>query len=515
MRRAKILQNTNQDGQKETHHTEGDNGFKGYIKSIHGQIVLIEHKGNPIPKLHEVLTTPETRNVKMEVYAHVDQYLMYCLSLTPVDNLTRGTELISTGKPITVPVGKELLGRVINLTGDPLDGLGELKSIKERSIYTDTLSYEGVTSDNTLLETGIKQIDFFTPFLRGGKIGMIGGAGVGKTILLTEIIRNLLSTHEGIAIFAGIGERIREGHELHLSLKNSGVLNKTALIFGQMNENAVVRFLTAWSATSLAEYFRDEEKKDVLFFVDNVYRFIQAGSELSTLIEQIPSELGYQPTLETEIASFESRLSSTKDAFITSVQNIYVPADEISDPGVKAIMAYLDASVVLSRNRASLGMYPPIDIFLSSSNSLSRKILGTKHFEVASEALQLLNEYERLSRIVAVIGEQELSVDNQTIFKRGKLLLYYMTQPFFVTENQTGRKGVYVKRADVISDVTTLLEGKYDATPPDHLLYIGTIKESASAKITIQQMTNDKKATNNENTISPQQAKKSSTSKDK
>ena len=264
----------------------------------------------------------------------------------------------------------------MDLFGRPLDGKDEIQTEKKRSIYTKSLSYQALAEERTVLETGIKHIDFFTPFVRGGKMGMIGGAGVGKTVLLTEILRNILNAHKGVAVFAGIGERIREGHELYNALNSSGVLDKTALVFAQMNTNAAVRFRSAWSATSLAEHFRDEEKQDVLFFVDNVYRFVQAGSELSTLMEQIPSELGYQATLESEIASFQRRLASTNDAYITSVQNVYVPADEMSDPGVKAIMSYLDSSVVLSRSKAALGQYPPIDTTRSSSTNLNRETLS-------------------------------------------------------------------------------------------------------------------------------------------
>lgn len=455
----------------------------GTISEISGQIVLVTHDGSVHPHVGEILSpTGLSHPIPLEVYAFRDETSLYALCLGNNDLLVRGMQVTGSGKSLQLPVGEQLLGRVIDMFGSPLDGGEPLRTQTVQSIYTDTLNFKETITDTSILETGIKQIDFFTPFIRGGKMGMIGGAGVGKTILLTEILKNILSVHEGVAVFAGIGERIREGHELYHSLKESDVLKKTALIFGQMNENAAIRFRTAWSATTLAQYFRDVAHQDVLFFVDNVYRFIQAGSELSTLIQQIPSEMGYQPTLETDVGTFQSRLSSTKQGFITSVQNIYVPADQIDDPGVKAIMGYLDSSVVLSRSRAALNLYPPIDPFLSSSTNLNRSTIGDEHFEVVTQTKQLLTEFERVSRIVAIIGEQELTAENQVMFKRGKLIQNYLTQPFSVTEQQTGKKGVRVARATTVKDIAAILQGALDNVPLENVLYIGSLEEANIVK---------------------------------
>lgn len=453
--------------------------FSGRVRAVRGQIVEVEYdEAKNLPDFFDILTSPENPDVKMEMYAYTENNNLYCLSLSGRHLLYRDMPVISTGKPLTIPVGKSILGRVINLYGQPQDNLGPLSNVQNFPIYAQKLKMETVEVSDQLLETGIKQIDFFTPFTKGGKIGFVGGAGVGKTVLMTELLRNITFKHEGVSVFAGIGERIREGHELVESLKQSQVLSRVALIFGQMNENSIIRFRIAWAGATIAEYFRDVEKKDVLFFVDNTYRFIQAGSEVSALLGAIPSELGYQATMETEISNFENRLVGSKSGSITSIQTVYVPADELSDVGVAAIISHLDAVVILSRTIASRGYYPPVDPLLSSSRTLNRKVIGDNHYDIVTKAIEILQNNQRLSRIVAIVGEAELSPYDQLIYQRAKKLINYMTQPFFTTQNQTGKRGTFVPREKTISDVQKILTGDLDHLPAEKLLYIGSLAEA-------------------------------------
>jgi F-type H+-transporting ATPase subunit beta len=372
------------------------------------------------------------------------------------------------------------LVRFFNIYGDPQDNKGDITGAEMIPIYAKSPNISGVEITQEVLETGIKTIDFFTPFVKGGKIGFVGGAGVGKTVLMTELLRNITFKHQGVAVFAGIGERIREGHELMKSLEESKVISRVAMLFGQMNENAIIRFRVAWAATTLAEYYRDVVKKDVLFFADNVYRFIQAGSEVSAVLGAIPSELGYQATLEAEISNFENRLVGTKDGSITSVQTVYVPADELSDVGVAAIISHLDAVVILNRNIASRGFYPPVDALMSSASTLNKNVVGNEHYETATKALEVLHNHQRLSRIVAIVGEAELSPYDQQIFHRAKKLINYMTQPFYTTQSQTGKKGAIVAKSETIKDVQHILSGELDTIQPEKFMYIGSL---ADAKI--------------------------------
>lgn len=451
--------------------------FAGRVRSVRGQIVEVAYdETEGLPKFYDILTSPENTKLRLEVYAYSDDDSLFCLSLTKRSELYRNMPIISTGAPLQVIAGKSVMGRVFNLFGEPVDNKGPIKDPVYKSIYHDkSIPIEVITSQE-ILESGIKQIDFLTPFVKGGRIGFVGGAGVGKTVLMTELLHNITYKHEGMSIFAGIGERIREGHELMKELEASKVIDRVALIFGQMNENAIIRFRIAWAASSLAEYFRDVEKKDVLFFADNVYRFIQAGAEVSAVLGSIPSELGYQATLETEISNFENRLVSTTSAGITSVQTVYVPADELSDVGVSAILSHLDAQVILSRDRASRGFYPPIDALASTSSTLSKRVVGDEHYAVATRALELLNNHQRLSRIVAIVGEAELSPYDQLIYQRAKKLINYMTQPFFTTESQTGKKGEQVERMTTVHDVAAIMSGKVDAIPPEKFMYIGSLE---------------------------------------
>ncbi len=453
--------------------------FTGRVRAIRGQIVEVAFDQTAIlPNYFDILTSPASTQVKLEVYSFTDHNSLYALSLTKKKYLYRDMEIISTGQPLTVPIGSNILGRVMDIFGVPQDNKGPLGQVEWIPVYSKGKSVGAIKISPEIIETGIKVIDFFTPFLKGGKIGFVGGAGVGKTVLMTELLRNITYKHKGVGVFAGLGERIREGHELMISLESSHVIDRVALIFAQMNENSILRFRVAWSAVTLAEYFRDVMKKDVLFFADNVYRFIQAGAEVSSILGVIPSELGYQATLETEISNFENRLITTQNGSITSAQTVYVPADEISDVGVAAIISHLDGVIMLSRAIASRGLYPPVDTLLSSSSTLNKNIVGNLHYETTTKAIEILQNHQRLSRIVAIIGEAELSPYDQLIYERAKKLINYMTQPFFTTQAQTGRLGVEVAREKTIKDVSRIVSGEVDKVPEEKFLYIGSLEDA-------------------------------------
>ena len=450
----------------------------GIIIGIQGQIVEVEFKSNP-PKIHDILVLETDPNIKMETLRSSGRNSFYCLSLSLIDTLSRGLKIVNTNKPILVPVGEACLGRVMNIFGEPLDGKGEIKQSAYSPIYGGGLGYEQIVRHKEILETGIKAIDFFSPLIRGGKIGLFGGAGVGKTILLTEIIHNVvvLNKSKDVSVFAGVGERIREGQELYETLSTKGVLPSVSLILGTMGENPAIRFLTGLTAATLAENFRDSLKKDVLFFIDNVFRFAQAGNELAILMNTIPSEDGYQATLTSEMASFHERLISSKENSISSIEAIYVPNDDILDQGVQSIFPYLDSTVVLSRNIYQEGRLPALDILSSTSASLNPQIVGDSHHKAVIKALTLLKQATSLERIVSLVGESELSASDRLIYQRAKKLNNFMTQNFFVTENQTGKKGVYVKRETVVEDVNALLNGDYDTISDEKFSYIGSLKE--------------------------------------
>lgn len=453
------------------------NVVKGVLLSVTGQIAQVEIESQELPMINEVLTSPEDQSVYLEVY-YQSQKGVTCLILSNPNSLYRGMSVVGTGTDLRIPVGATLLGRVINLFGEPQDGQGPTKDGKLVSIYSKTPPLNTVRNRLEILETGIKAIDFLTPLLSGGKVGLVGGAGVGKTILITEIMHNITLKHSGVSVFAGVGERIREGQELYKRLSDADVLKSTAMILGQMNENAPIRFRVALAAASIAEYFRDEESKDVLLFIDNIFRFVQAGNEVSTLIGTVPSDQAYQATLQTEIASLQDRLVTTENGSITSIQAVYVPSDEITDAAVTAIMSFMDTVVVLSRSIAQLGIYPPLDITQSASSTTSRSLIGDEHYEVLLEFQKLLDQYNKLSHIVSIIGESELTPQDQLLYNRVKKVINYLTQPFFVTAIHTGRAGVYVDRQNAVSDIKTILSGKLDSTPADKLLYIGTLKEA-------------------------------------
>lgn len=457
----------------------------GRVRGVIGQIVRVDCDGEYRPALRELLVGDSEEEIFLEAYAYEDQYTLFCLLLSDVDKVPRNTRILSTGQQITIPVGEAVLGRVVDLYGRAIDGRGPVKSEELRPIYqprgakskgNDTIR------PSEVLETGIKTIDFFAPLLRGGKMALVGGAGVGKTTLQTEMLRNVVYKGKGVSVFAGIGERIREGHALWLSLEENDVLSRTGLVFAHISKNAAVRALTASAAATMVEYFRDEKKQDVLFFADNVFRFLQAGSELSTLLGELPSEFGYQPTLQSEIAQFENRLYSTKDAAVTSVQTVYVPADEFGNPAVSATMPHMDAIVILDRELTYEGRYPAVDPFRSMSLALSPRIVGQKHYETAIEAVEVLNQYKQLARIVSIVGEEELSAENQARYQRARKILNYMTQSFISTATETGRKGVTVARARVVDDVRAILDGELDAIPAENFLYIGDTESAGLRK---------------------------------
>lgn len=449
----------------------------GKVICVKGQVVDVQIISSNFPALFEVLTSPDDSTVRLEVF-HQSGDISSCLALSRPANLYRGMNMVGTGSQLTVPFGEAILGRIINLFGEAQDGRQPIPpSVGKIPIYSKTPPLNTVKGNFQILETGIKAMDFLSPFLKGGKIGFIGGAGVGKTILMTELIHNITVLHPGISVFAGVGERIREGQELYDRLVSSKVINNTVMVIGQMNENAAIRFRVALAATSVAEYFRDQQKKDVLFFVDNMFRFVQAGNEVATLLGTTPSEQAYQATMQTEVSSLEDRLISTENGSITSIQTVYVPSDELTDAGVNTIMSFLDTAVVLSRSIAQMGLYPPIDVTQTSSSTLSRNLIGDEHFQVLTNFQESLDRYNKLSHIVAIVGESELSPADQLLFSRMKKVTNYLTQPFFVTEGHTGRKGVYVPRNTTISDIKMILSGRLDHVPDEKLLYIGALKD--------------------------------------
>ncbi|MEK7550896.1 MAG: F0F1 ATP synthase subunit beta [Patescibacteria group bacterium] len=459
----------------------------GKIISVTGQVAEVEFEGE-LPEINEKLILKGDPQVSLYAFQSVGKNIFYCTILIGRRKLKQGSVVLGTGERLSIPVGNKFLGRVIDAFGSPIDGKGEIESNAKKEIFAATPEFKDVSSKNEIWETGIKVIDFFAPLVKGGKMGLFGGAGVGKTILLTEIMHNILESkgksqkskaRGAISIFAGVGERTREGQELYEELEKSGLLPSVALIFGQMGENASVRFLTAMSAATLAEYFRDEEKKDVLFFIDNVFRFAQAGSEISTLTKTIPSEDGYQPTLASEMALFHERVVSKNNEVISAIEAIYVPSDDLLDAGVQAIYPYLDSVITLSRDIYQEGRFAAVDILTTSSRVLSPKMVGEEHYKTVLEALSVLKSAQSLERMVALVGEGELSVENKRIYILAKIIKNYMTQPFFVAENQTGRNGEYVSLAKTVADVKDILSGKYKDKDPEEFLFIGGIADGS------------------------------------
>lgn len=451
----------------------------GKVIALLGQIVEVEFKTENTPRIHDILTLEDDPKVQMEVYTSANLNSYYCMLLSSSPSLSRGKKVINTNSAIKIPVGEATLGRAIDIFGKPIDGKAELSVDKVEPIFNEGVEFDNVIAPHELLETGIKAIDFFSPILKGGKVGLFGGAGVGKTTVLTEIIHNVVILHknESVSVFSGVGERIREGKELYETLEESGVLPSVALIFGQMAENPAVRFRTAFAGVTLAEHFRDKMGKNVLFFIDNVFRFAQAGYELATDMSTIPGEGGYQATLYTEMGQLHERLVSSEKGSITSIEAVYVPSDDITDNGVQAVFPYLDSNVVLSRDIYQEGRFPAMNLLASTSTALNPDTVGEKHYKTYIEAQSILKKANALERIVSLIGESELSAADQLIYRRYRLLQNYMTQNFFVMEQQSGHKGVYIKLDDTVKDVEAILAGNYDTVPPEKLLNIGLLSE--------------------------------------
>lgn len=448
--------------------------MQGSIVSILGPVVDVKFK--ELPSIKEALIVKnEEKEVVLEVQQYIGDNIVRTIALSSTDKLKRGDLVNSTKKSIQIPVGKEVLGRVISPLGKAIDGL-DLKVKEYRSIYNSPPKLSDLSTEVEIFETGIKVIDLLSPYVIGGKVGLFGGAGVGKTVLIMELINNI-AKNKGISVFTGIGERIREGHELWSEMKESGVLENTALVYGQMNESPGSRQKVGLSGLRIAEYFRDELNKDVLLFVDNVFRYVQAGSEVSALLGRVPSSSGYQPNLATEVSEFQERIASTKTASITSVQAIYVPADDITDPAPAAIFAHLDANSVLSRKIASLGIYPAIDPLESSSKILERGVVSDEHYTVAKQVLSMLQRYRDLQDIISVLGMDELSDSDKVVVNRARRLEKFLSQPFHVAEQFTGIKGRYVKLKDTIRSFKEIVNGHYDHIPEQNFLYIGSIDE--------------------------------------
>ncbi len=451
----------------------------GRIVSIKGTVVTVEFlDGKPFH--NEVLVLRENPNIKLEVYNLDTNGEANCLCLEGVENLYRGAQVLRTGETIKIPTGEQTLGRLLDVFGRPKDDLGELSSSEHASVYRDAPSYYEVASSKEILETGIKVIDFFTPFRKGGKVGLFGGAGVGKTVLLTELMYNVAAFHNGISVFGGVGERLREGQELYEIIREKNILGSVALIFAQMNENAAARFRVGFSALTLAESFRDGGK-DVLFFIDNFYRFVQAGNEISSLLNTIPSEDGYQATLSSDVGSFQERLVSTKEGSITSVQAVYVPADDLTDSGVQAVLPYFDSTVILSRQILADGRYPAVDILSSNSSLIDPGIIGYEHYDAYLEAQKLVKRYSDLDRLVGIVGESELSAGDRTLYHRARKLLNYLSQDLLVesTQDSAGRK--YIPVRETVKDVKEILSGRLDQVPDEKFSYIKSLDSGLRA----------------------------------
>jgi F-type H+-transporting ATPase subunit beta len=451
---------------------------KGTITQIVGPVVDITFKdGVPALKNALLITREDGSTLTLEVAQHLGFNDVRTVAMTSTDGLTRGMEVVDTGSYIQVPVGKEILGRMFDVTGVPIDQKGTVKTAKTYPIHRAAPTFDEQSTKAEVLETGIKVVDLICPFLKGGKVGLFGGAGVGKTVVIQELIRNIASEHGGYSIFAGVGERSREGNDLYREMEESGVLDKTVLVFGQMNEPPGARARVALSALSMAEYFRDEEKKDLLLFVDNIFRFTQAGSELSALLGRMPSAVGYQPTLATEMGQLQERVTSTKNGSITSVQAVYVPADDLTDPAPATTFSHLDSTVVLSRPLSELGIYPAVDPLDSSSTILQADIVGQDHYDVARGVQKVLQRYKDLQDIIAILGMDELSDEDKKTVARARRIQKFLSQPFFVAEQFTGAKGVYVKREDSVRSFKEILEGKHDHIPESAFYMQGSIDD--------------------------------------
>ncbi len=453
---------------------------KGTVKQVIGPVVDIEFPEVELPAIYNAVKIERENEptLVLEVQQHLGENVVRCVAMDSTDGLVRGTEAFDTGEPISVPVGPEVLGRLINVVGEPIDEAGPIKTKKRFPIHREAPSFEELNVETELLETGIKVIDLLEPYSKGGKTGLFGGAGVGKTVLIMELIRNIATEHGGISVFSGVGERTREGNDLWLEMKQSGVLSKTALVFGQMNEPPGARQRVGLTGLTIAEYFRDEEGRDVLLFIDNIFRFTQAGSEVSALLGRMPSAVGYQPTLATEMGELQERITSTKRGSITSVQAIYVPADDLTDPAPATTFGHLDATTVLSRQIAEMSIYPAVDPLDSTSRILDPRIVGEEHYYVAKSVQEILQKYKDLQDIIAILGMDELSDEDKIVVARARRIQRFLSQPFFVAEEFTGRPGKYVPLEETIRGFKGIIEGEYDDLPEQAFYMVGTIDEA-------------------------------------
>jgi F-type H+/Na+-transporting ATPase subunit beta len=460
---------------------------QGKIVQVIGPVVDVEFEPGKLPPIYSALEVPGagstdvfaySAKLVLEVAQHLGESQVRTVAMAATDGLTRGMPVNDTGGPISIPVGKETLGRIINITGEPVDKMGPVKSTKTYPIHRPAPAFDQQSTKVEMFETGIKVVDLLEPYTRGGKTGLFGGAGVGKTVLIQELINNIAKQHGGISVFAGVGERTREGNDLYHEMKESGVIEKTALIFGQMTEPPGSRLRVALTGVTSAEYFRDEEGQDVLLFIDNIFRFTQAGSEVSALLGRMPSAVGYQPTLGTEMGALQERITSTKKGSITSVQAIYVPADDITDPAPATAFAHLDATTVLSRQLTELGIYPAVDPLSSTSRILDPIILGQEHYGTARAVQSILQRYKDLQDIIAILGMEELSDEDKLIVARARKLQRFLSQPFFVAEVFTGQPGRYVKLADTIKGFKEIVDGKHDELPEQAFYMVGGIEEA-------------------------------------
>lgn len=450
---------------------------QGEIIQIVGVVVDAEFEKDALPAIYDALTVDiDKRTITLEVAQHLSETTVRAIALSSTDGLTRGAKVTATGAPISVPVGEATMGRMFNVVGDPIDGGAELPDVERMPIHRDPPPLVDQSNKTEILETGIKVIDLIAPIAKGGKVGLFGGAGVGKTVLIQELINNIAKFHSGNSVFAGVGERTREGNDLYHEMKDSGVLDKTSLVFGQMNEPPGARLRVALTGLAMAEKFRDEGK-DVLLFIDNIFRFTQAGSEVSALLGRMPSAVGYQPNLQQEMGALQERITSTREGSVTSVQAVYVPADDLTDPAPAATFSHLDSTIVLNRALTEIGIYPAIDPLDSSSTILDPEIVGDKHYKVAREAQRILQEYKDLQDIIAILGMEELSDEQKQTVARARRLQRYFSQPMHVAEIFTGQPGAYVKLSDTVDDVAAILDGKLDAKPEDWFYMAGALKD--------------------------------------
>lgn len=466
---------------------------KGRVVSVMGPVVDIEFERGNLPEIlnavkieHKAQAGGVDINLTLEVAVHLGDNMVRAVAMSTTDGLVRGMEVVDTGAAITIPVGAPTLGRVFNVLGEPIDQAGNVTSKVNLPIHREAPTFDELSTQAEILETGIKVIDLLAPYAKGGKIGLFGGAGVGKTVTIQELINNIAQEHGGISVFAGVGERTREGNDLYHEMKDSGVLGKTAMVFGQMNEPPGARQRVALTGLTMAEYFRDEEGKDVLLFVDNIFRFTQAGSEVSALLGRMPSAVGYQPTLATEMGQLQERITSTKKGSVTSIQAIYVPADDYTDPAPATTFAHLDATTNLERKISEMGIFPAVDPLASSSRILNPEILGEEHYNVAQGVKKILQRYKELQDIIAILGMDELSEEDKLTVARARKIQLFLSQPFHVAEPFTGIKGKYVPVADSVRSFKEILEGKHDDLPEEAFRYVGAIEEAVEKAKTLQ-----------------------------